>query len=119
MAQMVRVDKGPAARKPEVATAMRDLIRRVRAELPFAAPEAQVCTGVCQGCSRKLLEFLASELDGWEQQLEAGARPGLRELSQLMQTCRKVQRILIRNGLIAAGGEAPPGSRPVARLETA
>ncbi|MCK7579003.1 MAG: hypothetical protein MZV65_26910 [Chromatiales bacterium] len=79
---------------------MRDLIRRVRADLPFEASEAQVCTGICQGCSRKLLDFLASELDDWEQRLDAGERPGLGDLSRLMQTSRKVRCVLIRNGLI-------------------
>ena len=79
---------------------MRDLIRQARATLPFGASEAQVCTGVCQGCSRKLLDFLESELDDWERRLDAGERPGLGDLSRLMQTSRKVRRILIRNGLI-------------------
>lgn len=85
---------------------MRDLIRRVRADLPFEAPEAQVCTGVCQGCSRKLLDFLESELDDWEQRLDAGEWLGLGDLSRLIRTSRKVRRILIRNGLIEEAGES-------------
>jgi hypothetical protein len=79
---------------------MRDLIQRVRATLPFEAPEALVCSGVCQGCSRKLLDFLESELDDWERRLDTGERPGLNDLSRLIQTSRKIRHILIRNGLI-------------------
>lgn len=109
MTQIGTVDGGSSARKPDVATAMRDLIRRVRADLPFEAPEAQVCTGVCQGCSRKLLDFLESELDDWEQRLGAGERPGLSDLSRLIQASRKVRRVLIRNGLIEDGGTVSLG----------
>lgn len=93
-------------RKPAVAIAMRDLIRQLRLSLPFGAPEASICSGLCQGCSRKLLDFLASELDDWERRLDAGECPGLRDLSHLLQTSRKVQRLLIRNGLIADVTEA-------------
>lgn len=85
---------------------MHDLIGRVRTTLPFDLPEAQVCSGVCQGCSRKLLDFLASELDDWERRLASGERPGLSDLSQLIRTSRKVQRVLIRNGLIDEDGAA-------------
>ncbi|MGQ9658851.1 MAG: hypothetical protein ACUVQI_02005 [Thermochromatium sp.] len=87
---------------------MRDLIRQARATLPFAAPEAAVCTGACQGCSRKLLDFLEGELDDWERRLDAGERPGLGDLSRLIQTVCKVQRVLIQNGLIQAEQKVHP-----------
>ena len=74
--------------------------------VPFEAPEAQVCTGVCQGCSRKLLDFLESELDDWERRLDAGERPGLGDLSRLIQASHKVRRVLIRNGLIEDADES-------------
>jgi len=80
---------------------MRTLIANVRAAIPFDAPEGQVCTGSCDGCSLKLLNFLADELDGWEQRLAAGERPGLLELSRLSKTCRRVYQVLERNGVIA------------------
>ena len=107
MTQNGRVDGGSSSRKPDVATAMRDLIRQARSALPFGAPEAVVCTGECQGCSRKLLEFLESEFEDWERRLDAGERPGLGDLSRLIRTSRKVRRILIRNGLIEDAGESP------------
>jgi len=86
--------------KPDSATAMRQLIAQVRDAVPFDMPEAQVCSGTCDGCSLKLLEFLGNELDGWEARLEAGARPGLKELSRLAKTSRKVYSVLAKNGLV-------------------
>lgn len=86
--------------KPDSATAMRLLIAEVRDAVPFDMPEAQVCEGTCDGCSVKLLEFLAGELDGWEVRLDAGERPGFKELSRLAKTSRKVYSVLARNGLV-------------------
>jgi hypothetical protein len=42
--------------RPDVATAMRLLIEQVRDAIPFDLPAAQVCTGLCNGCSLKLLD---------------------------------------------------------------
>lgn len=86
--------------KPDVPTAMRNLIREVRTAIPFDLPEAQVCTGVCDGCSVKLLEYLDTLLCDWEARLDAGERPGLAELSRLARTSRKVYGVLERNGLV-------------------
>jgi hypothetical protein len=86
-------------RNPDSATAMRLLIAQVRDLVPFDMPEAQVCAGSCYGCSLKLLEFLGNELDGWEARLDSGERPGLKELSRLASTSRKVYSVLARNGL--------------------
>lgn len=86
--------------KPDSTTAMRRLIVQVRDAIPFDMPEAQVCSGTCDGCSLKLLEFLGNELDGWEARLDAGERPGFKELSRLAKTSRKVYSVLARNGLV-------------------
>jgi hypothetical protein len=64
-------------------------------------PEAQVCAGTCEGCSMKLLELLGNALDDWEARLDAGERPGLKDLSRLADTSRKVYSGLARNGLAA------------------
>ncbi|WP_242470829.1 hypothetical protein [Thiocystis violacea] len=86
---------------------MRDLIRQLREALPFASPEAQVCSGVCQGCSKTLLDFLESELEDWERRLDLGEKPGLADLSRLIRISQKSRRVLVRNGLIegSVGGE--------------
>lgn len=85
--------------KPDTRTAMRDLIGEIRRTLPFDAPEAQVCGERCDGCSLKLLEYLGSELEAWDRRLDDGERPGLKDLSQLIKTARKVQRVIERNGI--------------------
>ena len=79
---------------------MRQLIGQIRTPFPFDRPEAQLCAGPCQGCSLKLLGFLESELDSWENRLAAGERPGLAELSQLLRTSRKIARVLEKAGLM-------------------
>lgn len=96
----------PATRKPDATTAMRQLIARVRATLPFQRPEAQVCAGPCHGCSLKLLEFLDTELSDWEQRLDQGERPGLAELSQLIRTSRRVARALAKSGQMSLPPDA-------------
>lgn len=101
-------------RKPDPATAMRQLIGEARAALPFDAPEAQACTGRCEACAAKLLEALEIELDDWERRLQAGAPATLRDLSELAQACRQVRDVLIADGLIE--GEARrTGATPQSR----
>ena len=90
--------------KPDTTTAMRRLIAEVRTAIPFAAPQARVCTGACDRCSLKLLTFLETELEDWERRLDGGEKPKLGEVSRLAHTSRKVYAVLRRNGLV---GVAP------------
>lgn len=85
-------------RKPDTRTAMGQLIADIRAAIPVADP--QVCTGQCDGCSLKLIEFLAGELADWERRLAAGEQPRLGDLSALARTARKVHAVLQRNGVV-------------------
>lgn len=94
------VDALPLQRKPDTATAMRILIVQIRSALPFDQPIAQYCTGNCQGCSMKLLEFLATELEDWEQRLAQGEQPSLVDLSQLAKSGWEIHRVLQHNGLV-------------------
>lgn len=86
--------------KPDTRTAMRQLIAQVRAAIPFDLPEAQRCAEHCQGCAQKLLGYLESELEGWEQRLDAGERPNFDDLARLARTGKKVHAVLVRNGLL-------------------
>ncbi len=86
--------------KPDSATALRQLIAEIRNHFPFDRPEAQVCAGPCQGCSLKLLEYLESELAGWEDRLTNGEQIGLAELSNLIRTSRKIARVLEKSDLM-------------------
>jgi hypothetical protein len=86
--------------KPRTDIAMRRLVARVRESIPFDLPEAQTCTGECNGCNVKLLDYLDGELSAWEDRLAAGERPTFGDLSRLERTSRKVYRALAANGLV-------------------
>ncbi|MES9969299.1 MAG: hypothetical protein ABW092_04645 [Candidatus Thiodiazotropha sp.] len=88
-------------RKPDTRTAMRQLIDRVRSEIPFDLPEEVLCGDACQGCSSKLLIYLETELDDWEVKLAAGAIPNFADLSRLAGKSRKIAQALQNNGLLA------------------
>lgn len=86
--------------KPDTRTALQSLIDEVRSTLPFDLPAAQVCNGICNGCSKKLLDFLDMELLDWQSRLDAGDVPRLGELDKLGRTCLKVYRVLEKNELV-------------------
>ncbi len=85
--------------KPDTSTAMHDLITQVRAVMPFSLNNEQICSDSCDGCSVKLLAFLESELDAWEQRLQDGERPDFADLSNLANTSKKIYQVLHKNGL--------------------
>lgn len=87
--------------KPDTRTAMQQLIRQVRASIPFDAPSAHVCSDNCRGCSVKLMEFLDTELEGWESRLADGEQPTFGDLQRLAQQSRRVFSVLERNGVLA------------------
>jgi hypothetical protein len=90
--------------KPDATTAIQQLIVQIRSTFPFDRAEAQISAGPCQGCSLKLLGFLETELDDWEARIDAGERPGLAELSQLIRTSRKIVRVLQKADLMQTTG---------------
>lgn len=47
--------------KPDTSTAMRALLRAVRAAIPFDDPAAQECPELCKGCTPKLLGLLDTQ----------------------------------------------------------
>ncbi len=85
--------------KPNTRDAMQNLIDEVRNTLPFDMPVAQICEGVCRGCSKKLLNYLDGELIGWQSRLDQGDMPGLGEVHSLGRTCEKVHKVIQLNGL--------------------
>lgn len=86
--------------KPQPAQAMQGLIDKIRAAIPFDTPEASLCVGPCQGCSKKLIEFLDSELKQWQLKLSQGESPTLGELEKLGRCAKKIHKVLIKNGII-------------------
>jgi len=87
--------------KPTIDIAMRDLISQIKATTPFDLPESQICSGVCLGCSKKLLDFLMLEVDDWTCRLDQGERPNFEDLHKLARNTKKIHRILKKNGLMA------------------
>ncbi len=86
--------------KPQRSTAMQQLIKQVREAMPFDLPEAHLCSGQCNGCSQKLLDYLDSELEDWEYRLKAGELPDFGEIQRIAKTSKKIYKVLQRNGLI-------------------
>ena len=79
---------------------MQNLITQIRETLPFDAPEAEMCANNdCRGCSKKLLEYLAMELDSRQADLGRGLIPTFGDLKKLGDAARKVHKVIERNGL--------------------
>lgn len=86
--------------KPNTTEAMSELIVQVRTAMPFDLPEGQICSGICRGCAKKLLNFLDTELEDWECRLDQGEQPNLGDLSQLAKRSRKIYSAMEKNGLV-------------------
>ncbi|MCG8531789.1 MAG: hypothetical protein MI749_14150 [Desulfovibrionales bacterium] len=88
--------------KPDTQTAMAQLIEQIREAIPFGLSEAEICHGTCQGCSKKLLDFLDQELDHWSDYLSHGGVPRLGDISRLARISKKVYRALEKNNLVTS-----------------
>ena len=80
---------------------MFDLIAQVRESIPMDTPESSLCSDHCRVCSKKLLEFLGSELEGWEYRLQQGEVPTFGDLSRIEKIGRKVHKALKNTGFIS------------------
>ncbi len=88
--------------RPRPDLAMRQLIEEIRRTIPLDTPLSRLCAGPCSGCPKKLLEYLDRELAEWEARLHQGEVPRLGDLQRLARSSRKIQTVLVRNGLLAA-----------------
>ena len=88
--------------KPSCHNAMQSLLAQIRRTLPFELDPSQLCNGPCQGCPKKLLEFIDMELCEWEQRLAVGEEPTFGDLHKLAKRAKKIHRVLDNNGLIAS-----------------
>lgn len=88
--------------KPDTRTAMRLLIEQIRVSIPLYAPENVLCSDHCRICSKKLLEFLAAEIDACEYKLGQGVSPSFGDLKRLSKIARKVHTALQKIDLIDA-----------------
>ena len=79
---------------------MRKLIEQVRTAMPFDLPEANLCSGKCNGCSQKLLDYLDMELEDWEYRLTTGETPDFGDINRIARTSNKIYRVMKKNGLV-------------------
>lgn len=86
--------------KPDTRQAMLSMINEARASIPFGLSEAELCSGICHGCSKKLLNFLEMELNSWEYRLNQGESPTFGDLQRLAKISRKIFNALAKSGLI-------------------
>jgi len=86
--------------KPSRTIAMQRLIKQVRIAMPFDLPEASLCSGKCNGCSQKLLDYLDLELQDWETRLHAGEQPDFGEIQRIARTSKKIYKVMQSNGLV-------------------
>ncbi|MBP9855417.1 MAG: hypothetical protein KBD53_11175 [Candidatus Omnitrophica bacterium] len=86
--------------KPDVKTAMENLIKEVREKLPFDFPFESHCEGRCEECPFKLIEFLDMDLCDWEDRLKRGETPTLSDVHRLGRDCKDIYGILLKKGFI-------------------
>ena len=77
---------------------MRQLIAQIRETIPFESVDPSVCNDECKGCSFKLLEYLNSEIEGWEYRISEGETPNFGDLNKLAKSAKKIHRVLEKNG---------------------
>ena len=83
--------------KPNTTQAMQTLIADIKQGLPFDAPEAQLCSGLCVGCPKKVMAYMEDEVLACEQALNNGQVPSLGEVQQLAKTAKKVHKVMVKN----------------------
>jgi len=86
--------------KPNTSIAMKMLIEQIQVALPFEKPEHEICAGKCIGCPKKMLEYIGSELDHYQCQLDNAEIPTLGEISGLAIIAKKVHRNMAKNHLV-------------------
>lgn len=86
--------------KPDPTTAMTVLLQQINDTFPFNKPEAEICAGKCTGCPKKVLEYVSSEVDYYQAQLDDKQTPLLGDISRLALIAKKSHRSLARNKLV-------------------
>ena len=88
-------------RKPNTSNAMRALLDTIRDTIPFGLEDADMCQGICRGCSKKMMEMLDAEVSQWQVDLDnKTAEPTLADLAFMEKLARRTHKVLQRNNLI-------------------
>ncbi len=86
--------------KPNPEQAMEGLIGEIKQAMPFGMSEAEICSGICHGCPKKLLEFLDTEIEYWEVMLANGEKPNFGDIHRLARSSKKIHASLKKNNLV-------------------
>ena len=90
------------SRKPDTKAAMYQLLDIIREHIPFGLKEADMCQGICRGCSKKMMEMLDAEVSQWQADLDNKlAEPTLADLVFMEKLARRTEKILRRNKLMS------------------
>jgi len=89
-------------KKPDRATAMQNIINAVKAEFPIYQEDTFVCgpDNTCNGCPKKLMELVDTELTYWEHEIKTGTIPTFDEIARFGKLCKNIRRALVRNNRI-------------------
>ncbi|CAB0151484.1 hypothetical protein PSI9734_01871 [Pseudidiomarina piscicola] len=88
-------------RKPNTIQAMQQLLDTIRATIPFGLKEADMCQGICRGCSKKMMEMLDSEVSQWQVDLDnETVIPTFSDLAFMEKLARRTHKVMQRNNLI-------------------
>ncbi len=91
----------PRQRKPNTTAAMRALLDTIRNTIPFGLEDADMCQGICRGCSKKMMEMLDAEVSQWQVDLDnQTAEPTFADLAFMEKLARRTYKVLQRNNLI-------------------
>jgi len=86
--------------KPNTTQAMFELIDQIKSALSMDTRTNDVCSGQCNACDSKLIDFISLEVEDWEQRLNSGEIPDFKDLSKLAKTGLKVHTALDKRGYI-------------------
>jgi hypothetical protein len=86
--------------KPDTTTAMRGLIAQIKTTLPLDSVVSDFCSDTCSGCSLKLVDFLALEIDEWEYKISQLIVPNFKDIDRLAKMANKIRAVLIQNKLL-------------------
>ncbi|WP_434362331.1 hypothetical protein NF212_18905 [Parasalinivibrio latis] len=90
------------SKKPDLKSAMLQLIGQVKDELPLYESDTFYCgpDNNCIGCPKKLMELVDTEVCYWESAIERGIIPKFDEIRLFGKLCKNVRRGLVRNGIL-------------------
>jgi hypothetical protein len=89
-------------RYSQIAAGTTDRDQVLYGALPLDLSPPEVCTDECRGCSIKLLEYIAMELESWECRLDDGDIPNFGDLKKLARSSNKIYLALLKNGLVGS-----------------